>query len=84
MMHFVSVIVFFLSALFGPWWLMSISAVFLLAEWRDWFSVLLGAFVADLLFGVPIIEGFDLPFLYTGIFSLLILAEFHLRSRILD
>lgn len=83
MMHIASVLIFFVSVFFGPWWLMSATALFLLAEWRDWVSVVLGAFILDSIFGVPPIGGLEFPFLYTAFFSVLILVEFYLRSRIL-
>lgn len=84
MMHGAFVLIFFLSVLFAPWWLAGAVAVFILAEWRDWISVLFGAILLDLLFGVPVVSGYELPFLYTAVFGTLIIAEFYLRSRILD
>ena len=84
MIRFISTGLFFLSVFFGPWWLFAALAVFLLAEWRDFFSVILGAMIVDLLFGIPIVQNTLLPFLYIGIFVPLILIELFLRRRVLD
>lgn len=77
-----TLVVFFLSIFFGPWWLMAGIAVVLLAEWGDWLPVFLGAALVDSLFGTPL-TGVGFPFLYVGTFSILILAESYLRSRLL-
>ena len=83
MIRIATVVVFFLSVLSGPWWLMAALAVVLLAEWSDWLAVMIGAAMMDLLFGTPVFFGAALPFLYVGTFSVLILAEAYLRSHVL-
>lgn len=82
MMRVATLVVFFLSVFFGPWWLMAGISVVLLAEWGDWLPVFLGAALADSMFGTPL-AGAGFPFLYVATFSILILAESYLRLRLL-
>ena len=63
---------FFVSVLFLPWWVSVFIAVILLAEWRAYVSVILGAVMLDVIFGSPLTLLGGFAYLYTGIFVALV------------
>lgn len=83
-MKYLTTLVFFGTILWGPWWLAIAVAVFLLALWRSFVTVLVGGMTADLLFGVPLASLFNITFFYTLLFGLLSIAERYVRTRMLD
>lgn len=83
-MKYLATLVFFGTILWGPWWLAIAVAVFLLALWRSFITVLVGGMTADLLFGVPLAPLFNITFFYTLLFGFLSIAERYVRTRMLD
>lgn len=75
---------FFSSIFFLPWWFFVGFGVLLLSYTRDYVVVLVGALILDTLHGASISSLFELSYLYTSLFVLLIFLAIILRKQLLS
>lgn len=81
---FLFIISFFLSVLFLPWWVSVFFGVVLLAVWRAYVSVILGAIILDVVFGIPLAAFGGFAYLYTLIFVTLSVIVLFLHKAMLE
>lgn len=80
---FLCVVAYFVSIIFLPWWFSVMIAIVLLSMWKAYVSVILGALMLDVLFGSSLaFRGF--AYLYTAVFSLLVVLAFFLNRAMLE
>ncbi len=80
MKHLAGIVFFFVSIVWGAWWLAVAGAVLLLSLWGDYALVIFGGLLLDLLYGAGTGVFFGVPFLYTVLFSGLSFLAFYLRA----
>lgn len=81
---FLFIISFFLSVLFLPWWVSVFFGVVLLAVWRAYVSVILGAIILDVVFGSPLAVFGGFAYVYTLIFVTLSVLVLFLHKAMLE
>lgn len=84
MIRFSMTLFYFLSVFTLPWWALIVLGVLLIAYYEAYVSVLIGAFLFDTLYGVPMIQLFNFSYLYTAIFVVLVVVAYMLRTRLLE
>lgn len=76
--------IFFVSVLFAPWWLSVALAVLLLSFFKAYFEVIVGGVIMDSVFGAPIMSLFNIEFLYTILFTILVVTTYFFRKVIME
>jgi hypothetical protein len=80
----VTLVLFFVSIVIGPWWLTVIVGTVLLARWNAVIPVVVGGILMDMLFGVPLTLIGNTMALYTLAFSLMAFASLYLSATMIE
>lgn len=75
---------FFASILFLPWYVPVLLGLFIIVQWKAYTSAIIGGIILDGMFGAPIITLYGFAYIYTALFVILSLLAFFLRQVMME
>lgn len=79
-----SLLLFFASILFLPWYFSVVIGIFIISQWKAYTSAIIGGILLDTLYGGPIITLYGFAYIYTGLFVVLVILAFFLRRAMME
>lgn len=84
MVRIFSLILFFASILFLPWYISVFIGVVIIARWHAYVSAIIGGIILDSMFGAPIVALHNFAYIYTILFIILSAFAFFLRHAMME
>ena len=75
---------FFASILFSPWYIPVLLGLLIIIQWKAYTSAIIGGIILDGMFGAPIITLYGFSYIYTTLFVILSFLAFFLRQVMME